>query len=116
MENCPIELSCGRQRATRVTVALGPSRADFQQSLVCRRSVLVSSGIAEYPGTEIGYFFSLGPQLEGDAGAFGGMLAPSPVQQSFAEAAKEDGEFVLGKFVPSEIDSAGLDEIGGGAQ
>jgi hypothetical protein len=49
-------------------------------------------------------------------GAFGGMLAPSPVQQSFAEPAKEDGEFVLGNFALGEIDSAGLDEIGGGAQ
>jgi hypothetical protein len=116
MVNCTIELSGGGKRTTRVTVALGPLRADFQQSLVCRRSVLVSPGIAEYPGAEIGYFFSLGSQLEGDAGAFGGMLAASPVQQGFTEATKEDREIVLGKFAPSEIESAGLDEIGGGAQ
>jgi hypothetical protein len=89
---------------------------DFQQSLVCRRGVIVVPGIAEHPGTQIGYFFVSGPQLEGDAGAFCGMIARSPVQQGFTEPAKEDGEFVLGNFAPSEIDSAGLDEIGGGAQ
>ena len=65
---------------------------------------------------EIGYFFFFGPQLEGDVGAFGGMLVPSAVQQGFAEAAKEDREFIFGKFVPGEIDSARLDEIRGGAQ
>jgi hypothetical protein len=115
MENCAIELSGGGKRAARMTVALGPSGTDFEQPLVCRGRVLVSSGIAEHPGAEIGYFFLLGPQLEGDVGAFGGMLAPSAVQQGFAEAAKEDREFVFGKFVLGEIDSARLDEIRGGA-
>jgi hypothetical protein len=116
VENCAIELSGGGKRAARVTVTLCPSRMYFQQSLVRRRCVLVSSGIAEHPGTEIGYFFFFGPQLEGDVGAFGGMLVPSAVQQGFAEAAKEDREFIFGKFVPGEIDSARLDEIRGGAQ
>ena len=116
VENCAIELSCGGKRAARMTVALGPSGTDFQQSLVCRRCVLVSSGIAEHPGTEIGYFFSSGRQLEGHVRACGGMVAPISVQQGFAEPAKEDREFVLGNFAPSEIDSACLDEIGGGAQ
>ena len=116
MENCAIELSGGGQRAARVTVAFSPSGMDFQQSLVGRRSLLVLSGITEHPGTEIGYFFLSGPQIEGNAGAFGGMLAPSPMQQGFAEPAKEDREFVLGKFALSEIESAGLDEFGGGAQ
>ncbi len=116
MENCAIELSGGGKRAARVTVALGPLGTDFQQSFVSRRSFLVAPGIAEHPGTEIGYFFARGPQLEGDAGAFGGMLTPSPVQQGFAEPAIEDREFVLGKSALSEIESAGLNEIGGGAQ
>ena len=61
VENCAIELSRSGKRAARVTVALGPSRMDFQQSLVCRRCVLASSGIAEHPGTEIDYFFLFGP-------------------------------------------------------
>jgi hypothetical protein len=74
MENCAIELTGGGKRAARVTVALGPLGTDSQQLLVSRRGVLVSPGIAEHPGTEIGYIFLVGPQLEGDAGAFGGML------------------------------------------
>lgn len=64
----------------------------------------MAPGIAEHPGTEIGYFFLLGPQLEGDAGAFGGMIAPTPVQQGFAEPAIKDREFVLRIFALSEID------------
>jgi hypothetical protein len=116
MENCAIELSGGGKRAARVTVAFGPSGTDFQQSLIGRRGFLVTPGIAEYPSTEIGYFFLNGPQLEGDMGAFGGMLAPSPVQQGLAEPAIKDGEFLLRKFALSEIESAALDEIGGGAQ
>ena len=116
MENCAIEQPGSGKRAARVTVAFGPAGTDLQQSLVCRRSVLVAPGIAEHPGTEIGYFFLLRPQLEGDAGAFGGMITPSPVQQGFAEPAKEDKGFVLGKFALGEIKTAGLDEIGGGAQ
>ena len=116
MQNCAIELSGGGKRATRVTVPFGPSGTDVQQPLVCRRSVLVTPGIAEYPCTEIGYFFLSRPQLEGDVRAFGGMVAPTPVQQGFAEPAKENREFVLGNFTLSEIDPAGLDEIGRGAQ
>ena len=76
----------------------------------------MATGIAEHPGTEIGYFFLLGPQLEGDAGAFRGMIAPTPVQQGFAEPAVKDREFVLRKFALSEIESAALGEIGGSAQ
>ncbi len=99
-----------------MAVAFGPSGTDFEQPLVGCRSRLVPSGIAEHPGTEIGYLFLLRPQLEGDAGAFGGVLAPSPVHQGFAEPAKENGEFGFGNFAPSKVDSAGLDEIAGAAQ
>ena len=116
MENRAIEQSGSGKRAARVTVTLGPSRTNFEQPLVCRRRVLVAPGIAEHPGTEISYIFLCGLQLEGHAGAFGGMLATSAVQQGFAEPAKEDREFVFGNFALSEIDQAGLDEIGGGAQ
>jgi hypothetical protein len=76
----------------------------------------VAPGIAEYPGAEVGYFFLFGPQFEGDAGAFARMLAPSPVQQGFAQPAKEDGEFVLGYFALNKVKIARFDEIGGSAQ
>ena len=99
-----------------MTVAFGPEGSEFQQSLVGRRGVLVAPGIAEHPSTEIGYFFLNGPELEGNAGAFGSMLAPSPVQQGFAEPAIEDREFVVRKSALSEIESARFNEIGGGAQ
>jgi hypothetical protein len=115
MVNCAIQLSSGSKRAARVTVALGPSRSDFEQLLVCRRGILVPSGVAEHPGTEIGYIFFLGPQLEGDAGAFGGMIAPSPVQQGFAEPTEKYRELILGYFVLSKIKIASFDEIGCGA-
>ena len=73
-------------------------RTDFQQSLVGRRGFRVAPAIAEHPSAEIGYFFLNGPELEGDAGAFGSMLAPSPVQQGFAEPAIEDREFVVAEI------------------
>jgi hypothetical protein len=113
MENCAIELSGSGKRAAGVTVAFGPSGTDFQQLLVGGRSFLVASGIAKHPSTEIGYFFLNGPELEGNAGAFGSMLTPSPVQQGFAQPAIEDREFGVGKSALSEIKSAGLNEIGG---
>ena len=116
MENCAIELSGSGKRPARVTMAFGPSGTDFQQSLVGRRGFRVAPGIAEHPSTQIGYFFPNGSELEGDSGAFGGMFTPSPVQQGFAEPAIEDREFAVGKFALSKIASAGLNEIGGGAQ
>jgi hypothetical protein len=115
MENCAIELSGSGKRAAGVTVALGPPGTDFQQSLVGGRSFLVASGIAEHPGTEIGYFFLNGPQPEGNAGAFGSVLMPSPMQQGFAQPTIKDREFGVGKSALSEIKSAGLNEIGGSA-
>jgi hypothetical protein len=63
----------------------------------------VAPGIAEHPSAEIGYFFLNGPELERNAGAFGSMLTPSPVQQGFAEPAIKDREFVVGKSALSEI-------------
>src|SRR2546430_17349195 len=96
--------------------SFGPSGTDFEQSLVGRRGFRVAPGIAEHPSTEIGYFLLNGPELEGNAGAFGSMLAPSPVQQGFAEPAIEDREFAVGKFALSEIESAAFNEIGGAAQ
>jgi len=99
-----------------VPVAFGPSGTDFQQSLVGRRSFRVAPGIAEHTSTEIGYFFLNGSELEGNAGAFGSMLTPSPVPQGFAEPAIEDREFVVRKSALSEIEPAGVNEIGGGAQ
>jgi hypothetical protein len=77
-------------------VAFGPSGTHFQQSLVGRRGFLVAPGIAEHPSAEIGYFFLNGPELERNAGAFGSMFTPSPVQQGFAEPAIKDREFVVG--------------------
>jgi hypothetical protein len=116
MENCAIEQPGSGKRPTRVPVAFGPSGTDFQQSLISRRGFRVAPGIAEHPSTEIGYFFLNGPELEGNAGAFGSMLTPSPVPQGFAEPAIEDREFVVRKSALSEIESAGVNEIGGGAQ
>ena len=116
MENCAIEQPGSGKRPARVTVAFGPSGTDVQQPLVCRRSVLVTPGIAEHPSTKIGYFFLNGPELEGNASAFGSMLTPSPVPQGFAEPAIEDRELVVRKPALSEIESAGVNEIGGGAQ
>jgi hypothetical protein len=116
MENCAIEQSGSGKRAARVTVAFGPSGTDFQQSFVGRRGFRVAPGIAEHPGAEIGYFFLNGPELEGNAGAFGGVLPPSPVEQGFAEPAIENGEFVVGKSALNEIEAAGFNEIGRGAQ
>jgi hypothetical protein len=116
MENCAIEQPGSGKRPARVPVAFGPSGTDFQQSLVGRRSFRVAPGIAEHPSTEIGYFFLNGPELEGNAGAFGSMLTPSLVPQGFAEPAIEDREFVVRKSALSEIESAGVNEIGGGAQ
>src|SRR2546430_12092952 len=51
--------------------SFGPSGTDFEQSLVGRRGFRVAPGIAEHPSTEIGYFLLNGPELEGNAGAFG---------------------------------------------
>ena len=116
MENGAIEQSGGGKRAARVTVAFGPSGTHFQQSLVGRRGFLVAPGIAEHPSAEIGYFFLKGPELERNAGAFGSMFTPSPVQQGFAEPAIKDREFVVGKSALSKIESAGFNEIGRGAQ
>jgi hypothetical protein len=116
MENCAIELSGSGKRPAGVTVAFGPSGPDFQQAFVGRRGFLMAPGIAEHPSAQIGYFFLNGPELKGNAGAFGSMLAPSPVQQGFAEPAIEDREFVVGKSAPSEIESARLNEISSGAQ
>ena len=76
----------------------------------------MAPGIDEHPSTEIGYFFLNRPELEGNAGAFGGVLEPSPAQQGFAEPAIEDREFVVGKSALGEIESAGLNEIGGPTQ
>ena len=121
MENCTIELSGGGKRAACVAVPFGPLGTDCQQLLVSRGGVLVSAGIAEHPGTEIGYIFLRGaflrgPQRESDASAFGGVLMPSSMQQGFAKATKEDEEFFLRKIVLSEIKTASLDELNGSAQ
>jgi hypothetical protein len=116
MKDRAIELSGGGKRAADVTMALGPSRADFQQPFICRRGVRVLSTIAEDPGREICYLFLLGPQREGDAGAFDGVLTPATMQQGLAETAKKDGELILGKFALRQINATGLDEIGSGTQ
>ena len=58
----------------------------------------------------------LGLQFECDAGAFDGMLAPSPMQQGLAEAAKEERQFIPRNFALREVNTAGLDKIGAGAQ
>jgi hypothetical protein len=87
-----------------------------ESGFICRRGVRVLSTIAEDPGTEICYLFLLGPQREGDAGAFDGVLTPATMQQGLAETAKKDGELILGKFALRQINATGLDEIGSGTQ
>src|SRR6516164_10840832 len=91
---------------------LSPAGTNFQQLLISRRGFTPSSAIAEYPGADVGYFFFLGSQLEGDPGAIHRLLATAVVQQCFTEPTKEDGTLVGGKLVAGKIHLAGLEQAG----
>jgi hypothetical protein len=116
VKDCPIELSGRPQRAAQMTVALGPMRTNFEQLPVCRGGFLVSLAIAENPGADMGGGLVLGLQFECDAGAFDGVLAPSAMQQGLAEAAKGERQSIPRNFALREVNTAGRDEIGAGAQ
>jgi len=49
MENRTIDPSYDSKGAARVAMPFGPMRTDFQQALVRRRSLFVSTAITEYP-------------------------------------------------------------------
>jgi hypothetical protein len=91
-------------------MSLSPARTNFQQLLIGRRSFTPSSAIAEYPGADVGYFFFLGSQLEGDSGTIHRLLATAVVQQCFTKPTKEDGTLVGGKLVAGKIQLAGLEQ------
>ena len=92
-----------RQASRSRDGGLRPIGDGFSESFVGRRGFLVAPGIAEPKDAEIGYFFLRGPQLEGDAGAFGGVLRHPRCNKASLEPAIEDREFVLGNFALSEI-------------
>jgi hypothetical protein len=112
VENRPIGLSRGGERAARMAVPGRPARTMLEQALIGHRRLLMALAIAEQPCAEISDRLLLGLQSEGGARAIERFLTPIAVIKSFAQTAIERRPLVVGHLALPQRDAAGSEVAG----